>query len=150
MKSFKKKGILVLIIFCTVVFGGGLIKNYEWLSKLRYPSREIKVGKVNPDYKERVDFSKVITDYSNQHEVDNLEMILYNAEVVNNITVNSEKPDLIIMINSPRESVSLKNLELYFINDETIIVEGSDEYGFKYKKINSTDSKYLKKIIDFM
>lgn len=147
----KRKFAISLGIIFGLVLLIGLIKKDFILNRLK-PSREIVIS--YPDEKhpeDMLNIDKKLNDYKDQHKIDLLDSLLYNAKDIENINLNPKKMDVQIMINSPRECVGLMELRLWFKDDICLIGNrvGENFDEIRLKKLDKESTKTLKEVIGY-
>ncbi|CEK31621.1 hypothetical protein JGS6364_21361 [[Clostridium] sordellii] len=138
------------IVFGLVLFIG-LMKKDLILNMLK-PSREIVIGYPDENHPEdMLNIEKMLNDYKDQHKIDLLDVLLYNAKDIENINLDPEKMDVQIMINSPRECMTLMELRLWFKDDICLIADrvGEDFNEIRLKKLDKESTKTLKEVIGY-
>src|SRR3712207_3063772 len=91
IKLLKRKFAISLGIIFGLVLIIGIIKKDFILNRLK-PSREIIISYPDEKYPEdMLNIDKKLNDYKDQHKIDLLDSLLYNAKDIENINLNPEK-----------------------------------------------------------
>ncbi|WP_129692433.1 hypothetical protein [Gottfriedia acidiceleris] len=138
MNKFIK--IIVLFLLITIIFSGGFISGKLLYNK---PTREIKVGYEKSDQQGVIEIRNVITDVNNQDKIDYIQQVLTFAKQINSKKLDLGKPDLHLIINSPKEGIRLTETQIWFTDDGAIIDLGD------YRKISLSEAKMLKKMVGY-
>ncbi|MFK9095549.1 hypothetical protein [Bacillus salipaludis] len=142
MKLGKKHKLIIIMGLSILVFFGGLLTG-----KIIYkvPTREILVGYDNLENDGQIVFRNKITDVDDQWTIDNLQQILLTSKQIEFDYLTRGKPDVHILINSPKTFGTLTHSEIWF-NEEGALIKMSKE---DYRTINKGNSDSLKKMIDY-
>lgn len=147
----KRKVVISWVVVFGLVLFIGLMKKDLILNMLK-PSREIVIGYPDENHPEdMINIEKMLNDYKDQHKIDLFDILLYNAKDIENINLNPEKMDAQIMINSPRECMTLMELRLWFKDDICLIGDrvGEDFNEIRLKKLDKESTKTLKEVIGY-
>ncbi|MEH7501209.1 hypothetical protein V7152_04050 [Neobacillus drentensis] len=111
----------------------------------KVPTREILVGYDNLENVGQIEFRKKITDADDQWTIDNLQQILLTSKQIEFDNLTRGKPDVHILINSPKAFGTLSHSEIWFNEEGALIKLGEDDH----RTINKGNADSLKKMIDY-
>lgn len=139
--------ILVIIASILVIFLGGYT-----FAKFNADgvSREIIIGTENHETEQGMDIKKTINNAEDQNAVDNIMMIYLNGEQIEDVNIDMDNPDLIIQVNSPKQSTVLIDSKIWFTTEGAIIGyragESWDEIDFL--QVNKEYAEYIQELIN--
>lgn len=137
--------ILVVIASILVIFlGGYTVAKFNMDDGV---SREIVISN---ESEQQMDIKKVINNAEDQNTVDNIMKIYLNGEQIADVDIAKDNPDLLIQVNSPKQSTGLIDSKIWFTNDGAIIGiragEGWEQIDFL--RIDKDDADYIKDLVE--
>lgn len=140
--------ILVIIASILVIFLGGY--TVAMFNTDDGVSREIIIGNENNESEQQMDIKKVINNAEDQNAVDKIMMIHLNGKQITNADIDKDNPDLLIQVNSPKQSTGLIDSKIWFTNDGGIIGirggEGWEQINFLH--IDKDNADYIKELVE--
>ncbi|UOE95760.1 hypothetical protein [Alkalihalobacillus sp. LMS39] len=139
----KKVGTFIFILIVSIgLFGSGYMTGKLTSHE---PTREVFVGYDHPEYEGRIDYATIITDVDDQWTIDNLQQIMMFSRQTEDDLNLADKPNVHLVINSPKANIGLVHSEVWFHEDGAVIKMAEGDY----RLINRLDAEMLKKMIDY-